>query len=245
MRICWCTPYGMFFDTPESARRKDYVQSTMLEHMFLKSEIDMNVVSLARNTIVETVLADESIDVLWWVDSDILLPDNASELLQYVTDECPVVSGLYISRRFPYFPQAYFKATHHERGNHPYIPLVDIPIAPTHVDAVGAGFMMVKRSVFIELAEQYDQDTAILQTYLDEVKPPGGVVRALHLAQSLKPWFEFLGRVGEDFYFCEQLARIGITPLLVPNVVAKHVGPQEIGLEQFLAMKQAGLVYLD
>ena len=66
--------------------------------------------------------------------------------------------------------------------------------------------------------------------------------KAIHYAMSLGPWFEFLGHVGEDFYFCEQLAEIGIRPLLVPSVKCQHIGQVAYGIEHFNQAKANGIV---
>jgi hypothetical protein len=226
----------------------DIAQASMLQHSFMHAEIDMNVVSLARNNIVESLHSD--IDVTFWVDSDVVIPPNSGELLNYLTDETPVVSGIYVSRRFPYFPQVYTKATVHKDGDHPYLPVLDIPDRPTLYDAVGAGFMMVKRWVFDKLAENSKRRDDNIKNWLAKYRGAQDteqfieVERALHLAMSLRPWFEFLGKVGEDFYFCERLAEIGIRPLVVPTVWARHIGRMEFGQEHYEQVKRQNLTYI-
>lgn len=244
-KICWCTPFGMLLDVPESVRTKDALQNSATQHTFMKAEIDMNVVSLARNSIVQSVI-NTDVDYLWWVDSDVLVPANGLELLDYIDDEHPIVSGLYFSRRFPYHPQAYTRAAVHTHGEHPFIPIVDLPDKPSFVDAVGAGFMLVQRTFLVQMQARYDEYFKVIRDYLEAGGPgiPSDVRYGLHLAQSVSPWFEFLNKVGEDFYFCDMAHRMGVRPFLIPHVQAYHVGPQNIGYEHFDALRKAGITYL-
>lgn len=245
MHIVFCTPYGPHMMFPEHHRRKIYVQGLDYNHRYTYAEVDMNVVSLARNSIVNSIPPDA--DLTFWVDSDIILPDNALDLINYVSDEHPVVSGLYFSRRFPYLPQVYSRAVVHEDGKHPYLPIVDIPATPTSYDAVGAGFMVVRPDVFVRLKEAKEENNRNLSCAIDKMSNSGELteemVLAEHYYKSLSPWFEFLGNVGEDFYFCEMLAKVGIRPLLVPHVVAQHLSISPIGAEHYQTIKQQQLVY--
>jgi hypothetical protein len=245
MKIAICTPY-MDAMLPDVGRAISRLESRLLQFQVVHIEIDMNVVSLARHSIAASIPQD--VDLVWWIDSDVVLPENAVELLNYV-QEYPLVSGLYVSRRPPFLPQAYNLAgvVH---GKHPYLPLVSIPDKPTQVDAVGAGCLLMARSLLTSMQQAHNSYLAQLGEL--ETKLLGGLTQTeqvilrqcMHYAQALGPWFEFLGGVGEDFYFCEQATRYcGVRPLLVPSVACTHIGRMPVGLQHFKASSATGISY--
>ena len=257
MKVVVATPFGSYNTVPEQQRRIEYMQAQRPQDSFVHSQLDMHVVHFARTKIVETVLTDEhskDADVIWWVDGDVLLPDNAHTLLDAV-QEYPVVSGLYFARKPPFVPQAYNKLNHFQQGQHPYLPLVNIPDEPFFVDAVGAGCLLVQTRLFKEVEQGFYAERDLAQKFLADIKrdvpgflcePEGEAFRTfLELGFSCKPWFEFLGNVGEDFYFCEQLARYcDVRPKVYPNVECAHVGFTQFTREHYQAMKNAGIRYM-
>lgn len=236
MRVAYCTPYGGVHH-PEHTRRKQIVQSHCLQHTFVSVEIDLYIVSKARNSIVSSIPPD--VDVAWFVDSDILLPPNAGELLEWITKK-RVVSGLYFARQPPHLPQAYNRAGPGP-ANFAFLPVINIPPEPFKCDAVGAGCLLVQASVFRELEEYHQKWVTTVAEWTDRWlesrqfdEETSAVERALKLGMSLGPHFEFLERVGEDFYFCEQLRYfLGMQPLVVPSVECQHVGYQYITRQMF------------
>lgn len=242
LKVAMCTPYGPHLDHPEVITRIMDVKRSRPFDTFYDVNISMHIVSLARTKLVETALA-QGVDVVWFVDSDVLLPADAGIILDHVmNDRSPVVSGLYVHRHPPHLPQVYVRATVHANGDHPYLPVINIPNDPTFVDATGAGCLAVRADVFGLVAAEHRMYQAELSKRLAKLAPLGATARALHYALSLTPWFEFLGRVGEDFYFFEQLDRIGIRPLLLPMVKCYHIGQQPFGFEHFESAKRAGVV---
>jgi len=211
----------------------------MFHHKFVHSEISMHIVSLARTKLVEGSL-EQGGDAVWVVDSDVLIPENADILVEHLSDEHPVVSGLYVARFPPHLPQAYTRAAVFQGGYHPYLPVIDVDGPPRFVDAIGAGCLLVRSDVFVRLKEAHDEYIKVLSKRRYSAPE---TVRAIHYAMSLGPWFEFLGHVGEDFYFCEQLAKIGIRPWFVPEVKCYHIGQTAFGYEHFKSLLDQGLVH--
>lgn len=239
MLIAVATPYGAHLEHPEVMRRVEFLKSRMLNCKFVTAEISMHIVSLARTKLVEQCLVAGA-DAIFFVDSDVLIPENAYILFDHLSDEHPVVSGLYVHRHPPHLPQAYVRATNHVNGKHPYLPVVNVGDTPRSVDGVGAGCLLVRSDVFGKLKDRHE---AYLQTIVGVEYGDSGLAEAVHYASSLGPWFEFLGNVGEDFYFCEQLSKIGIRPWLVPEVQCQHIGQVAFGIEHFTAALAQGLVH--
>lgn len=241
MRIAYCTPFGAV-SSPEHTRAKAIVQNTLLQHTFLNAEIDLHVVSKARNALVQ--IAQDQVDVLWFVDSDIRLPENAGKLLGYL-NKSPVVSGLYFSRRPPYFPQVYNRALP-ALPAHAYLPRVAIPLEPFHADAVGAGCLLVTCDVLRQLHDAHEEWRGGVRAWMGDKRRrmPAAVKRAIELGLGLNGHFEFLECVGEDFYFCEMLWHyLRIRPLVVPEVLAGHEAVIPITNEHFSAYLERGLSF--
>jgi len=245
MHIVFCTPYGATA-TPEHYRRKAMVQAGMALHTFSYVEIDMHIVSKARSIIVQAT--PPGADVLWFVDSDVLLPPNAPELLTGL-EHSPVVSGVYFSRRHPYLPQVYNRVSA-EIDNFSYLPVVSLPQEPFFADAVGAGCLLVRRSVFEDLTKEHKEwrDTVHKWTkrWLKRRKENSetmAVLRALLLGSALTPHFEFLDTVGEDFWFCDQLRFfLGIRPWVMPQVMCEHEAIRPVTVADYHAALNAGQI---
>lgn len=243
MRIALCTPHGAL-GSPEHYRRKAMVQSQLPGHSFTYVEIDMHIVSKARTMIVSAVPAD--VDVLWFIDSDILLPSNAGLLIRAL-DQHPVVSGLYFSRRYPHLPQVYNRVSP-GLTSFIYLPWVNLPATPFYTDAVGAGCLIVRASVFHDLKDKHDAWRRTVERWTDrwvKRRKPSvetqAILRALQLGTSLTPWFEFLDVVGEDFWFCEALRfYLGLRVLVVPEVTCEHEAVRPVTRADWEAALQQG-----
>jgi len=249
MKIALATPYGAHLEHPDVSMRMANMQSSLLQHQFVHTTIAMHIVSLARHKLVEMALEHDA-DVVWFVDSDVLLPPNASILVDHIEAGVPVVSGLYVQRHPPFIPQAYFVAAT-EVGIHNYMPMIDVPSEPTYVDAVGAGCLLVRTDVFRTLREHHEERRTALREARDRIlsgkarlpiRLKGVTDAAVHDALALGPWFEFLAGVGEDFYFCEKLRGIGIRPMLEPNVSCGHIGQQAFDISHFRHAANQGFV---
>jgi len=234
MLVCFATPFGK---RPSSAhyRSKAQVQASRLADQFINVEVDLLIVSKARNTLVQAIPPEA--DVVWFVDSDIKLPANAGILLDYVKEH-PVVSGLYFSRFPPFLPQVYNRV---QPGvtDFAFVPVVNLPEEPFQADAVGAGCLVVQRRVLDAVAEKHAiwQGTARawLESHQKLQKTPKSpewlaARRALELGLVLSAHWEFLEACGEDFYFCEQIRHhLDIRPFVVPSVECQHEGIRWVG----------------
>lgn len=240
MFVTVCTPFGAVA-SPAHQRSLAIAQSNALSHTFMTAEIDLHIVSKARVDLL-TVLPPQC-DVAWFVDSDVLLPPNAATLLDYI-EENPVVSGLYFARQPPHFPQVYNRAAP-GFTTFAYLPIITIPVEPTHYDAVGAGCLAIRTDVIKEMASAHEAWKERVKEWANEPtneQLPSEVRRAVELGLSLNAHFEFLNVVGEDFWFCEQLYHyLNIRPLLVPSVECGHETSVAIGRGHFVEQLKAGV----
>ena len=239
MLVAFCTPYGGAA-SPAHFRAKAIVQNNCPGHKFLNAEVDLLIVSKARNQLVKAIPA--TVDVLWFVDSDVLLPPNAGELLDYLSTS-PVVSGVYYGRRPPHLPQVYNRASPEDVAQ-AFLPVVTVPTTPFTADAVGAGCLVVKREIIGQIEEAHQKALEQARHVLETKKFPPDVRRLFTMAARLAPCFEFLEAIGEDFYFCAQLTHyLGIRPLVIPSVKCYHETLGAVGEEHYLANLRQGVQY--
>lgn len=237
MKIAFCTPFGKPA-SPSHYRQKAIVQSQCLAHTFQLAEVDMMVVSKARNSLLTALPPD--VDAAWFVDADVRLPTNAHTLLDHLEDH-PVVSGIYFSRHPPHFPVVYNRAGAGDT-TFAYFPWTNIPDEPFYADGVGAGCLLVRTDVLGELAGKYEEWQQEVREWVEENPMPQRVQRAMDLGLSLTPYFEFLEAVGEDLYFCEQLRYfLGIRPYVIPSVCCEHEATVPISRQHFEASRQQQL----
>lgn len=238
MHIVYATPTG---GTTRAAhhRSKAIVQAGCSQHTFTYVEVDLLIVSKARNDLLAAIPPDA--DVVWFVDSDIILPPHAGVLLDYL-EQNPVVSGLYFSRQPPHLPQVYNRC---QPGltNFAFLPLITIPEQPFLADTVGAGCLLVQMDTIRELAKKHRAWQMEVLEWTEAEQLPAAVERAIGFGAQTCPFFEFFEQVGEDFYFCMQLQHfLGIRPLVVPAVECIHEGIAPITREHFNACLNAGQV---
>src|SRR3990172_4474631 len=149
----------------------------------------------ARNFLTQRAL-DLSVSHLLWIDSDMVFdPDAANRLLDH---DLPIVGGLCHNRRHPYMPILIRKMTHGEHKG-AYSFMYDYPLGLVDVDATGAAFLLVKRTVFEEIGKQL------------EGKPgdPG--------------WFTN-DNAGEDISFCQRAVSAGFYVVVDTTLEIGHVG---------------------
>ena len=102
-----CTPnWGLI--APDFYQSVLGMQNQFRQHQFLHVEIGMQIVGKARNDLVKTALG-ANVDVIWFIDSDVLVPLNSGILIDQAL-KLGIVSGLYFGRRPPYTPQLYQRA---------------------------------------------------------------------------------------------------------------------------------------
>ena len=112
----------------------------------------------ARNLLTQAALKTPATHLLW-IDADMSFPRDA--LLRLLAHRLPIVAGLYFNRRAPFHPQLLRKQPA-ERA------MDDVPMGYVYdwrrevgaggsgsllrVDATGAGFLLVERRVFTDIA---------------------------------------------------------------------------------------------
>ncbi len=158
----------------------------------------------ARNAAVQQFLKTDC-SHLFFLDSDVVAPSDA--ILRLLARGQPLISGMYCRRSPPHGVPVAIKdgnwVTQFRPGD------------VVSVDFVGAGCMLVHRSVFEQL-------------------PPSDAARGKH-------WFDWRvdmagltpqgEAVSEDFRFCHQVrTQLGLKILLDTSVVCRHIGFGEAGL---------------
>lgn len=223
--VAICTPMGNAV-IPEYFRHVMEMQHTALSHTFIYIEVDTEIVGKARTMITETALANNP-DVLFWVDSDTLIPPHASVLIEQAL-ELGVVSGVYYSRRQPYTPHVYIKAE--EPGLlGMYWPDVSLPeTGMWRRDAIGHGCVAVRTDVYHKLREHWNDRIAKASSALAQIDP-----ELADLVEKLSPWYEFLDRKGEDLYFSERLRNIEQDIWVNCDVQCLHMSSIPISKDHF------------
>jgi len=215
-RIAMCVPHGDRAD-PKFFRNLLDVQYTTIaarsDLEFAYIELDYRVVSLARHIIVEKSL-EYGADLLFWVDDDMLPPEDA--LLKLMSHDKDFVSALYVTREYPHTPQMYQRL---EGGAN--LQIFSYPKALIEVGAVGHGCCLVRSDVYKRLAQQPVQYA---------------------LGVPLSPWYEFFTKRGEDFYFCDRLHEISVPVLIDTTIVCKHMTDSYVDERHFLELKTQGVI---
>jgi GT2 family glycosyltransferase len=101
---------------------------------------------IARNSAAE--ITTDEVDYIFYLDDDILVPDNALEkLLSHGKD---IVSGLYFRNNYPFLPMLYKKQSDR------YEAVIDYEKNKLiEVDACGTGCTLIKAEVFKKLDKPY------------------------------------------------------------------------------------------
>ena len=169
-----------------------------------------------RNEAVEFFYRDLPFDWLWFVDSDIQLGVDTLDILMRHADPetAPIVSGLYVNVAVDgtIIPMAY----RYEIGNGSnFVPLTAQEILDNDtmvVDGVGAGCLLIHRSVIDKMVAAYGWPAPCFQNDI-----VAGVIN------------------GEDFTFCLRAKELGIPVLSVHTVDLTHIKPHGISKAHLLA----------
>lgn len=219
------------------------MQNQSLQHQFYHMEVDLMIIGKARNIIVETTMAQiPDVDVLWFIDNDVMIPAHAGVLIDNAL-EYNIVSGLYFSRHVPYTPQMYRLSPRPlEEGM--YEPIMEYPETGfVMAQGVGAGCLAVRREVFeVVKASHLKKFSEMEELIAHKIRYDGRAKKAfawlLEYARTLSPWFEFLDKKGEDFYFCERARDAGYMIFVNLDVKCEHVGPTSITEGHFQFLKE-------
>jgi len=253
-KVIICVPHGGTVP-PEFYRSVTAMQLKSLQHTFVFGEIDMITVGKARNELVRQAITNDQ-DVAFFIDDDVLIPDNAGILIEQAM-ELKIVSGLYFSRRPPYTPQLYKLALEEKFAGSPsplYWAVDSYAPGLSQFDAVGGGCLAIKCSAFKEMEDHFTEHERRHKQYLKELEvllldlfPERGdlqqkvnFVAANHTP--LSPWFEFLDLKGEDLYFCERARDAGISIWGNTDVKCTHLAQVPIGEAHFQYLKDNGLL---
>ena len=240
IKVAVAVPHGGAVH-PQLYRSMFAMQNALVEtHQFTYCEVDMASVAKARNMMVDACLAG-GVDLIHFVDDDVLLPDNAHLLY---TDDADVVSGLYMTRQFPHTPQMYTQATSPEHAGK-YYPVLEYPEGWVgEVDAVGAGCLLVRAEVFRKVLELWDARRRLCAEWLTGVKcyTDDTVKYFASLGMRLSPWFEFIDVLGEDFYFCERAREAGFRVIVDTRVKCDHLAWVPIREEHFIEARSKGVI---
>ena len=142
-------------------------------------------------------------DYLLFVDSDVAFSSNA--LKKLASHDKSIVSGLYFSKNPPFIPQMY------EKNKEGYKPILDYENGLVEVDSVGAGFLLIKTSVFKKLAEPYF-------SFSDKI------------GSGDQP-------LSEDMFFCDKSKKAGFKIYCDTSVKCAHVGQQIVTEQAFKQVK--------
>lgn len=225
-----CTPHAGAV-RPDHTRALMEMQLATPQHQFTHIDVDLMIVGKARNMCVEAGLP-ANLDVMWMIDDDVVVPPHAGVLIDQAL-ALGIVSGVYYSRRLPYTPQLYTKATEPEYAGK-YWPWTDeIPTKMFKIDAVGAGCLAVNTQVFYRMR---DEITGMLRSQAEKVS----VSWIADTLRGLSPWFEFLDKKGEDMYFCERAHDCGLDIWVNPEVQCLHIGEIPISKAHFDYLRDSG-----
>lgn len=148
---------------------------------------------------------EKGFDYLLFADSDsVWLPDD---LVRLVDMDKPVACGWYVSRTFLCGEKN--APVLMRREPHGYALVKDIPKEPFTVDAIGAGFMLLKKEV-IEKMQDYAFDM------MDCAE------------MGLEPT-ERTRLMGEDMSFCYRLQKLGYEIWVDPEVHVGHANIEVLG----------------
>ena len=131
-----------------------------------------------RNEAVSCMLKDPEATHLLFVDSDMVIPKDA--LIKLFKEDKDIISGLYFHRNPPHLPHLY------KTENDGLIPIQNYEKNKiVEADAVGAGCLLIKRSVFEKLSQ------------------------FVKTADGAQQFFVTTPTIGEDIFFCELAKKHG------------------------------------
>ena len=161
-----------------------------------------------RNKLVAEML-QQGYDYIFFVDSDVILPENA--LVDLYNMKWYISVGTYPRKELQTITEKDVFTTlywHEERNKEVFCPHF-LPVSQlkegkiTPVDACGMGCVLIHRSLFDKLKEPYF-------VFAHEGNPRQG---------SLEPYC-----IGEDLYFCREVLRAGVQIWAHGSVLCGHVG---------------------
>jgi hypothetical protein len=157
----------------------------------------------ARDEIVREFLKTDATWLFMIDDDQTFSGEEVYHLLETAeTHDMQVLSGFTcgVTMGGIAIPTAHVRMGENEQGEMTWggvVPTQPTPeTKPLPVDSVGTGFLLIHRDVLVAMQKEF--------------------------VESEMPWFEFIGRRGEDNVFCERLESIGVVPYLVPQSRIGH-----------------------
>lgn len=173
----------------------------------VRFEVD-SLVYVARNRL-SALAVEKKAEYVLWLDSDMIFePDLLEKLQADIELGKDIVTGLYFSRRYPYFPVLY-ERTAFENGMPVCRLYNDYPkdrLFP--VEACGFGTVLMKTAVLADMEKKYDN------------------------------WFAPLIGFGEDLSFCIRARECGYEIWCDPTVKPGHVGSITVTEDLFEALRK-------
>jgi GT2 family glycosyltransferase len=187
---------------------------------------DRNPIDAARNelynaALVETAARGKEYDIMFWLDSDMMIAPAHVEAMLSLLEAAPdidAVSAMYFQRAAPHAAVAYMAKPNPEYKVgwtfHVVLPTGDP--TPALVDAVGFGCIAIRIKSTKEKLEPYLKEKGVRYPFWCD---PGMADKSGN---------------GEDLNFCGLMKSAGMKLVLLPGVVVPHANAV-IGFEEYLA----------
>jgi len=173
-------------------------------------------IDTTRDSMVKDALKMGFEYIFFW-DSDVLLPDNAFTNL--FSHNFPLINGMYKAKKPTGFYWDAWKKIKTPEGKEAFAPIATWVGRVVEVDVVGAGCMLVHRSVFEKIKSVYPATPFF---YWSRDRDPR-VLDAMGLPDPL------LRDVSEDFWFCILAKKCGFPILVDTDVRCRHISVVSIG----------------
>lgn len=167
---------------------------------------------MARNTSVQYMF---DVGAEWWfsLDSDVVMPRDG--LLRLLAHKQPFISGMYCRRSLPHGVPVMIK-------NGTWFTDF-VPGSVVEVDLVGAGALLIHRSVFERVQQRPEQGKKWFDWRVDQLGLPN--------IPPDKP------SLSEDFTYCAAVRAAGYKVLCDTSVYCKHVGSCQAGFGSLVPLE--------
>jgi len=197
-----------------------------------------------RNKFVDEAL-ELGADYLMFMDMDMTFPSNMiNNLLELISDEHPVVTGMYYIKRPPFRPvmgryvdwdEELSKKKDHldklgfvkdDKQLLMWCPVTYFDDKPFEVDVIGMGCVLIKREVFEKLRKQPEEEVkAHPRAYFKYSPDPRKE--------------ESQNCISEDMFFCARVKKAGIKILCDPRVQCGHIMEMESNKDLYTASRDS------
>ncbi len=185
---------------------RSYFDERGIGHKVLTNECSL--ISASRNDMAMSFLNVTNADFLMWLDSDISFPPYG--IYRLMKHDLDVVGGVYFRKERearPLIMKLDEKNMFHTRWDIPRTGLFE-------VDAMGAGFLLVKRRVL----EQFTPEVVL------NIGTPFGIGLDANGKEE-----------GEDLSFCRRVRKLGFKVWADPSIPLSHIGKWSYGRSDYEA----------